>query len=325
VHQKTEQEELMVRYLLGELPDEERSWIEEKFFIDNEFFEQLLSVEGALVDEYVRGELSPHEHERFEKAFLSSPQQQSEIEIAREVINSLFEPGPAGLRKANVVAIPWSKSLWIYLRSPNWSARLSLASLALIAVLVACVLVWNLNLQSKIGEIEAKRAAAEQREQELKQQIEAQGGSNQELAKAFENERTKREQLEREMADLRQSIPGAPPIDVASIVLNPDSVTRGGGEIETIYLRPGTRRLRIRINLDKKDSYKSYGGVIRTFNGQEIWREERLPDVRANTGSLVLTLPANLFANEDYRFTLTGQTESGDIVEIRDYFFRVRR
>ncbi len=67
-------DQLVIRYLLGEASQQEQNQIEEQFFADDDFFEHLLAVEDELIDCYLRSELAPREREQFEKHFLASPE-----------------------------------------------------------------------------------------------------------------------------------------------------------------------------------------------------------------------------------------------------------
>lgn len=84
-------DKLAIRYLLGEVSQQEQTQIEEQFFADDVFFETLLAVESELIDCYVRGKLSPHDGEQFEKHFLASPERRKRVEIARDLMRSLSE------------------------------------------------------------------------------------------------------------------------------------------------------------------------------------------------------------------------------------------
>ena len=63
-------DELLVRYLLGELQETDRIRIQERSFSDDDLFERLLEAENDLIDGYARGELAGPERELFEKAVL---------------------------------------------------------------------------------------------------------------------------------------------------------------------------------------------------------------------------------------------------------------
>ena len=86
-------EALLIRYLLGDLSEEQNVEIEERAFHDREFMQTIQSVESDLIDEYVRGELSEREREQFESRFLASSEQEKKVEFAKTLANVLPNPG----------------------------------------------------------------------------------------------------------------------------------------------------------------------------------------------------------------------------------------
>lgn len=75
-------EQLLTRYLLGELPEEERSRLEAEYFADPGLFARLLAAEDDLIDAYVRGALSAEAQARFEERFCRSGEQVQRIAFA---------------------------------------------------------------------------------------------------------------------------------------------------------------------------------------------------------------------------------------------------
>jgi hypothetical protein len=328
VRQKTKQEDLIVHYLFGDLTEEEQSQIEEQFLADNQYFEQMRSVEDALIDDYVQGELNEYERRKVEGLLLSSPRQASEIVFVRDLIRSISEKTSVeeNEQKSNQVKRSGKlQSLLAILNIRNPWKRFSLAVMLLLAILGLYMIIWNLALQKRIKQMEAKQDALEQRDRELQGQINEQQNDREDIARELESERSKRDQLEQELIALQESRPSISSNNIETIDLNADSVSRGGGELRVVRIHPGVSQLKIRINLAKEDYYKSYSAVIKTFEGREIWSKDQIGDRRANPGRLVLTLSASLFANDDYTLTLKGRTETGAILEIRDYSIRVRR
>jgi hypothetical protein len=59
-------ENLIRRYVLGELAEADHTALEQALLIDRGKFDQVWAVENELVDSYVRGEMSRHARERFE-------------------------------------------------------------------------------------------------------------------------------------------------------------------------------------------------------------------------------------------------------------------
>ena len=328
MRQKTKQEDLMAHYLFGDLTEEEQSQIEEQFLTDNQYFEQMRSVEDALIDDYVQGELNEYERGKVEGLLLSSPRQASEIGFVRDLIRSISEKPSVdeNEQKSNQVKrSSRSQSLLATLRVGNPWKIFSLAVTLPLVALGLSMVIWNLALQKRIKQMEAKQVALEQRDRELQGRIDEQQNDREAIAKELETERSKRDQLEQELIAQAESRPLISSNKIETIDLNADPISRGEGELRVVHIRPGVSQLQIRINLAKEDYYKSYSAVIRTFEGRETWSKDQIGAGRVNTGRLVLTLPASLFANDDYTLTLKGRTETGDILEIRDYSIRVRR
>src|SRR5258708_22304820 len=86
VWQKSGGDDALIKYLLGELPDQERDRVEDKYFADDAFHERLLILEEELTDSYVRGELSPEQRKHFEQWFLRSPERLERLEFSRAVV-----------------------------------------------------------------------------------------------------------------------------------------------------------------------------------------------------------------------------------------------
>ena len=52
------QRAILRSYLLGDMPEAVRTEFADRYFIDEDLFDELLDVEYELLDEYVRGQLS---------------------------------------------------------------------------------------------------------------------------------------------------------------------------------------------------------------------------------------------------------------------------
>lgn len=85
---ETEDDRLILRYLLGNLTDVERDRFEELYFTDEALFDKLLVAEDELIDRYVRGGLSGLDRELFEKNFLASPRHCERVEFAKIMLKS---------------------------------------------------------------------------------------------------------------------------------------------------------------------------------------------------------------------------------------------
>src|SRR5260370_390672 len=76
-------DEQVAAYLLGRLPEQEQTRLEDRAFRDPEFKQHVQAVEKDLIDEYVRGELSDSDREQFKARFLSSTRRRQKVAFAR--------------------------------------------------------------------------------------------------------------------------------------------------------------------------------------------------------------------------------------------------
>ncbi|MBI3473367.1 MAG: hypothetical protein HY013_18585, partial [Candidatus Solibacter usitatus] len=79
----------MVRYLLGDLEETEKSGLERQLLSDPAFYDTFSAVEAELVDAYVSGELIPEERALFERHFLQSARHRELLENSRALREAL--------------------------------------------------------------------------------------------------------------------------------------------------------------------------------------------------------------------------------------------
>jgi len=85
----TNQEQIIQRYLLGELTEVEQEALEQRYFNDRLLFEQMVQAENALVDRYARGLLSPEVRDRFESYYLAHPKRRERARFAEALAAKL--------------------------------------------------------------------------------------------------------------------------------------------------------------------------------------------------------------------------------------------
>jgi len=73
------------RYLLGGLSAGERARLEERYFKNDDLFEEMEIVEDELIDAYLRGHLSTSESRLFEENYLSSERRSHKVGLTREL------------------------------------------------------------------------------------------------------------------------------------------------------------------------------------------------------------------------------------------------
>lgn len=78
-------EELLRKFLLGNVNDEERQRIESLFLTDELAREKVLAAEEGLIDDYLDGSLTHTEREQFLKHYAETPAQQQKLKVARSL------------------------------------------------------------------------------------------------------------------------------------------------------------------------------------------------------------------------------------------------
>lgn len=318
---QTNNEQLLVRYLLGELPEPEQLRLEERFFLDNELYEQLVVLEEELLYDYVQGRLARRERERFEQRFLTSPQARRQAKSAQALMNIVAEsvaaerPAPANVRPA---AVPWWQSLFAWVSLPKPALQFSLAALALIVMLGgAWLLSETIRLRTQLGQLQAERATQERVRQ---QQAGEQRDRSNQLQQDLEREQKERERLAQALTKQQQTRPM-----VLSLVLA-SSLVRGDGEVKRLFIPPNADRLRLQLEIKQRGEFRSYLASLRTAEGNELWSQE-LPQARSQTAgrTVVLNLPARILARGEYELELQGRTAAGELVNAGTYYFNVAR
>jgi len=139
-------EERTIAYLLEELPAEEMELFEDECFAKESWPEEVDSIEGDLIDAYLRRELSPERRERFENNYLTTSARQERVAHAAALLRHVDERNAA--RKTAVEAAPVRPRLIQRLR-PHWpGSAWGLRAAAVFAALVVVIgLLWFLVLR----------------------------------------------------------------------------------------------------------------------------------------------------------------------------------
>ena len=66
-------EEIIARYLLGDLPEGQQTEIEDRAFTDEGLMQDILAVESDMIDEYVRHELGDSQRRQFAQRTVNPP------------------------------------------------------------------------------------------------------------------------------------------------------------------------------------------------------------------------------------------------------------
>src|SRR6187200_2485378 len=99
-----------VKYLLGNLTDEEQVQVEDRAFADADYLSVLEATEADLIDAYVRGELSQPDRRSFEFRFLTSPERRRKVEFARALATITSE---SKTQESQAAGVPFfTRAFW---------------------------------------------------------------------------------------------------------------------------------------------------------------------------------------------------------------------
>jgi hypothetical protein len=315
-----QRENLIRRYLLGELAEADQAALEQELLIDRGKFEQVWAVENELIDSYVRGEMSRADRKRFESHYLASQLHRERVAIAESFLTDIDQAvGETVEEREKEPLVPWRR--WFPLRSPRLVFGPVFGMALVMALLLTFSLVWShverVQLTGQIAsvqkEMQTELAFLKQREREL-------ASRNQEFEKEIVDLSQRNEQLKAELEQLRRR-PGAAPT-VHSFLLAPAPV-RGEKALpqSAIPLPAGKTRLLMELN---NNDYANYQAILQTVEGREIFRR-RTGKIRFGKDRAFATLPvkAGELTKGDYILILFGQTADHRSEEIDRYFFRV--
>lgn len=281
-----------MQYLLGLARPEDLSSLEERIVTDSEFYDELLIAEDELIDQYLNGELSESERERFENHFLLEPERQRKLRFGRtfnkllgtvELVpdasplsedlseetpgvpkpppkpeHDIIPPGPVSSRR------PWYAA---FLPSQNPILSYSLATAL---VLIVGTVSWF----------------------------------------ALKN--------------WRSAGPTAPG-KVLAVTLTPGLTRSVGNEIKRISIAPDVGTLHLRLQLTR-DDYPSYRASLLRDDRSDVWTGDHLPPM--NDGGIKVIpadIPARLLTPGDYQIKLAGKPSNGPYEDVATYNFLIRK
>jgi len=181
----------MVRYLLGELSEVEKTKFEEMYFLDDHVFEDLQIVETELVDCYIRNEFSEAEQQRFRTHYLNSTERRAKVETAKCLMAAI---AATGVRKPLLVERkPVRQAIVDMFASVSPSLRFTFAAAAVaILAFVSVTIVQNQRLRSQLTQPRREQAEivrGEQDPEQLDARTEQAAGSDQTQEHVGINER----------------------------------------------------------------------------------------------------------------------------------------
>jgi anti-sigma factor RsiW len=323
----TNNEQLIVKYLLGDLPEEQQIEIEDHAFQDKEYLAAITAVENDLIDDYVRHQLSDAERRKFEAKFLASAERRKRVDFAKAFAKVAAES--TAPKTAAVIRPSWRESFEAFIRGLNPAGRFAFAAVMLLILLGGAWLITEtLRLHSQLTQLQAEKQSKQTERQSLQEQMETERRRNEELAAQLNQEKQQREQSEeslRQLSETPETTNAAPRPIIASLTLLP-GLARSDGKKPKLLVPENARLVRLQIGVDPEEPYKTFSAELRTVAGRQIWNQENLTaPKRRGARAIALTLPATALKPGDYELKVSGVAEGGRTEDVGFYYFDVIR
>jgi len=312
-------EQMMTRYLLGELSESERADLERRYFADSSFFERLSQCESDLMDDYARGRLSPETRERFEKAYLADPERRARLRFSEALVAKLDREVSPGLIPQEAETTSWWQKLFVPFIGGQRALAFSFAVLLLMVLGSAWLLLRTSRLRNELAQTRATEAAREQHEHELQQQLIDEQARNQQLIA----------ELDRERAQPTPEVGIASPKNTApafvSLLLVASGVRGAETKSPTLSIPAGTQEVRIELKTAENE-YQSYQLELHALGGKAIFDRKKVkPTITKSGANFGFSVPASKFTSGDYILTLKGVMPTGEVEDVSKSLFRVEK
>jgi anti-sigma factor RsiW len=320
----------LVRYVLGLLPDEEAERLDEASIADDELALRLRVVEDDLVDSYVRGRLPAETRERFESYYLASPRRAEQVSFAAKLVRAIdraatqadaetggeavpVTAGPQNVAgSAQVVAWP-TRSRLRFVLSPGLAA-----AAAVLLILCGALAFQAMRLGQGLSVARSENVALDRRTRELERQLADQRAANDTATTELARARAVR---------TAPSPPAAPDANagttlIAALLLLPQ--TRAIGPIPTLTIPAGADRVMFELRLDANDFSQYRLGLQDPATNRVVWRSGWIaPASAGDQASLTVAVPATLLKPQHYSFELAGRGGSAGAEVVGSYAFQI--
>jgi hypothetical protein len=319
------QEDLIKRYLLGELSAAEQTALEDEYFADPSKYDQICKAEDNMLDAAARGSLSEADRERFERSYLTNPGRRQRVMFAKALAQVVDEEMAARSARSQTAEGEWGERAGRGLSWRSWIAQLfrgpRFVALITAALLIGLGGTWfvieTVRLRGRLAEALREGETQRRRAQTQAEQIADLEAQYQQLA-----EERGRLQAQLQTAKEKASPTPAPVFFALSVSAFRDP---GGQEPRPLILPRGAEVARLRISLPGYE-FPGYQVMLLTADGREVFARKGLRPQTTRDGDVVIvSIPARKFANGDNVISLSGISGAGEVETLGKTIIKVRR
>src|SRR5262245_328928 len=311
-------EDLIERYLLGELPVAERTALENEYLADKAKYDQVCRIEDDLLYRYARGSLAPADRERVERQYLTNPWRRRHLEFAKALAQVI--DGELATRSATkpISGVSWMSKLGALPGGLRSVLRLIPAIAALLLVSVGTWLaIETSRLRARLREARHEVEAQQQRAQTQLRQIT-------ELETQFRRLTEEHESLLAQLLAAEKM--GSYRLAPVFLTLSVETFRNSGAQgTQTLVIPRGAVGARLRLNLPE-NAFSSYRVTLLTEDGSEVFSKNGLKPRADKAGDFVIvSLPASKLTNGDKVLALSGISPKGEAEPLGKSILKVRR
>lgn len=318
--------ELLKQYLLGEAREEEQTQIEERLLDDPDFFTELVAMEDSLTDQYVRAALSARETRKFEEHFLAAPERREKLMFARTLARHIAEQETPARQTEQGLQKRWLASFLALIGSHRAQFGMAVTAAALIIVASATWFYFDrIRKRSLTDGPQQARVEPQGAETSLP---ELNGNKGSGLPDQQPGPRTNPERGGQGLTTPRSPDRPAVAASVVSVSLLP-GLLRDTGEMTKVKVPAAAERVQFKLALDPgsdRAGARNYRVELQDTDGSPLWQRDKLRPSPANQGrAVIVSAPASLLADGDYKLVLSSEAEGGERQRAGAYYFSIQK
>ena len=337
---QSDNEKIIIAYLLGELPEEELQRFERRYLKDDDLFQELNEIEDELIDDYVSGALSAERRAAFEKNFLRSSERRDKVEFAGAITEranlwkktkaptmiSLESDADRDTSKTVAGTQTDAKVLPLKRRPslPAWGQWAAIAAAALFGVVSLGLWLKLSRLQRELGSLREQQVALKQSESQSRNgaaELKTELSAEQQQSQALEDKVSQIEQL----ASLDTPSRIVYGIRVGIEYLTDGSKGEGARKTKTLEIPAKAQLVRLAVEFDKRE-FPTFKATLRRADRSTVWTRGGLKARGARTNqSVTLAIPAERLPAGDYDLVVSGVTADGNTESVGRYALKVVR
>ena len=320
---QNEQTEIAKQYLLGTLPEKEAAQLEDRYFVDDELFEEIEVEEDKLIDAYLLDQLSDSDREQFEDSMLYSERLQERVALGKLLLANASTQTAV---RVNPDPTWWSK-LRAFFATPVALQRAFAFSIVILSLGGAVLTLQWMRLRETSQQLAYERSLREQEKQQLNNQVTDAQANARQLSDELRNQQAAIDKLNQELENAKQQLaqrlepPGTAAVKLLTLFAGSGRGVNDGNALE---ISSEKTIVKLNLILDTDEEYATYRVSIMSADGRTPISRSRVRAHGPNSQrSLTIEFPSSKLRPGDYAVNVRGRTPSGAYDPVADYRFRL--